>query len=67
MHLYNVTLQRASAITQSIVGSFTGTLAEGKNNSFVHEILVSRGKILELYKIDENNQLVSIFSQEFLE
>ncbi|KAL0481974.1 splicing factor 3B subunit 3 [Acrasis kona] len=64
MHLYNVTLQRAGAITQSIVGSFTGTASSTNSRSFVHEILVSRGKILELYKIDENCQLVSIYSQE---
>ncbi|XP_074601621.1 splicing factor 3b subunit 3 [Brevipalpus obovatus] len=44
MHLYNMTLQRATGITHAIHGSFSGT----KNQ----EIAVSRGKVLELLRPD---------------
>jgi len=44
MHLYNMTLQRATGITHAIHGSFCGT----KNQ----EIAVSRGKVLELLRPD---------------
>ncbi|CAA9995282.1 unnamed protein product [Nesidiocoris tenuis] len=44
MFLYNLTLQRATGITHAVHGSFSG--------SKLQEILVSRGKILELLKHD---------------
>jgi splicing factor 3B subunit 3 len=64
MHLYSVTLQRAGAITQAIVGSFTGQTVKGSKTK-AQEILVSRGKMLELYKFDaDTQQLVSIYAQD---
>lgn len=46
MHLYNLTLQRASGITHAVHGNFSG--------SKVQEIVVSRGKSLELLRPDPN-------------
>jgi splicing factor 3B subunit 3 len=46
MHLYNLTLQRASGITHSCHGNFSG--------SKLQELVVSRGKTLELLKPDPN-------------
>lgn len=46
MHLYNLTLQRASGITHSVHGNFSGAKQQ--------EIVVSRGKILDLLKPDPN-------------
>ncbi|XP_072155255.1 splicing factor 3B subunit 3 isoform X2 [Bemisia tabaci] len=47
MYLYNLTLQRASGITHAVHGNFSG----GK----VQEILVSRGKSLELLRLDPSS------------
>jgi splicing factor 3B subunit 3 len=46
MHLYNLTLQRSSAITHAVHGNFSGTKSQ--------EIMVSRGKSLELLRPDPN-------------
>lgn len=46
MHLYNLTLQRATGITCAVHGNFSG--------SKMQEILVSRGKSLELLRPDPN-------------
>lgn len=46
MFLYNLTLQRATGITHAVHGSFSGTKQQ--------EILVARGKILELLRPDQN-------------
>ncbi|XP_026279022.1 splicing factor 3B subunit 3 [Frankliniella occidentalis] len=46
MHLYNLTLQRATGITHAVHGNFSG--------SKVQEIVVSRGKSLELLRPDPN-------------
>lgn len=46
MFLYNLTLQRASSITHVVHGNFSGTKTE--------EIVISRGKILELLCPDPN-------------
>ncbi|TMS05523.1 Splicing factor 3B subunit 3 [Larimichthys crocea] len=46
MFLYNITLQRATGITHAIHGNFSGTKMQ--------EIVVSRGKILELLRPDAN-------------
>ncbi|XP_077297281.1 splicing factor 3b subunit 3 isoform X1 [Arctopsyche grandis] len=46
MYLYNLTLQRATAITHAVHGNFSGTKTQ--------EILLSRGKILELVRPDPN-------------
>ncbi|CAH1779239.1 unnamed protein product [Owenia fusiformis] len=46
MFLYNLTLQRATGVTHAIHGNFSGTKQQ--------EIVVSRGKILELIRPDPN-------------
>jgi splicing factor 3B subunit 3 len=46
MYLYNLTLQRATGITHAVHGSFSGTKQQ--------EIVVSRGKCLELLRPDPN-------------
>lgn len=46
MFLYNLTLQRATGITHAVHGNFSGTKQQ--------EIVVSRGKILELLRPDPN-------------
>ena len=46
MYLYHLTLQPASGITHAVHGNFSG--------SKLQEIVVSRGKILELLKPDPN-------------
>ena len=46
MYLYNLTLQRASGITHACHGNFSGAKLQ--------EIVVSRGKSLELLKPDPN-------------
>jgi splicing factor 3B subunit 3 len=56
MHLYGVTLQRASAITCAIYGNFSAPKA--------HEIVVGRGKLLELLRPDENGKVQSILCTE---
>ena len=47
MKLYNLTLQRPTGITHAVHGNFSGVKLQ--------EIVVSRGRILELLKPDPNN------------
>jgi splicing factor 3B subunit 3 len=46
MHLYSLTLQRASAITHAIHGNFSGTKSQ--------ELVVARGGSIELLRPDPN-------------
>jgi splicing factor 3B subunit 3 len=46
MYLYNLTLQRATAVTHAVHGNFSGTKSQ--------EILLARGKVLELVRPDPN-------------
>lgn len=46
MHIYNLTLQRASGITHAVHGNFSGTRTQ--------ELVVSRGRSLELLRPDPN-------------
>ena len=46
MYLYNLTLQRATGVTHSVHGNFSGAKLQ--------EIIVSRGKTLELMRPDPN-------------
>jgi len=56
MCMYAATLIKAGAMTHAIAGSFSGT---------GHEILVARGKLLELLRPDANSgKLVSVATQE---
>jgi splicing factor 3B subunit 3 len=57
MYLYSITLNETTAINLSIYGSFT------KPNQ--HELVIAKGKILEMYKVDEDTgQLRLIYRQE---
>lgn len=57
MHLYALTLQKASCITQAVHGNFSGTKQQ--------EIIVSRGKSLEILRTDTNTgKLHSLLSVE---
>ena len=57
MYLYSLTLNQTTAINLSIYGSFT------KANQ--HELVVAKGKILEMYKVDEETgKLRLIYRQE---
>lgn len=51
MHLYNLTLQPPTAITQAVVGNFSGARQQ--------EIIVSRGTRLELLRPDVQTGKVS--------
>ena len=46
MYLYNLTLQRATGITHAAQGNFSGTK--------VQEIVIARGKLLEIVRPDPN-------------
>ena len=46
MYLYNLTLQKATAITHAIHGNFSGTKQQ--------EIVISRGKTIEILRHDPN-------------
>ena len=52
MFLYNLTLQRATGITHAVHGNFSGTKQQ--------EIVVSRGKIIELLRPDPNTGKVYV-------
>ena len=52
MFLYNLTLQRATGITHAVHGNFSGTKQQ--------EVVVSRGKILELLRPDPNTGKVYV-------
>jgi len=56
MYLYALTLQRAGAITQCCYGNFS--------DSKTHEIIVARGKILELLRPDESGKIQSVLALE---
>lgn len=52
MYLYHLTLQSPTAVTHAVVGYFTGAKQQ--------ELLVARGRELELYKLYDRNKLVSM-------
>ena len=52
MHLYSLTLQRPTAINLAVFGNFSGPK--------IQEVVVSRGRYLELFRVDETNLLQSI-------
>ncbi len=57
MHLYSLTLQKASTITQAVHGNFSGTKQQ--------EIVLSHGKSLEILRPDPNTgKLHSLHSCE---
>lgn len=56
MHLYCKTLQKASGITSAVYGNFSGPKQQ--------EIVVARGKILELLRPDDNGKVQMVHSTE---
>ena len=52
LNLYSLSLLPPTSITSAITGQFSGTKQ--------HEIVVARGSILEVFKVDSNNAKVSI-------
>jgi len=54
LHLYSFTLQKPAGITNAIFGNFSEPKAQ--------EIVVSRGRILELLRPDENGKVQTILS-----
>ena len=56
MFLYNLTLQPAGAVTGAAYGNFSGAKA--------HEVVVARGKTLELLRPDEQGRVQSVCSVE---
>lgn len=61
MYLYNLTLKQASAISQAVVGQFTGKREDYKKGFF--ELAVAKGKILEILRPDEQTgRLQSVIS-----
>lgn len=57
MHLYNLTLQPPSAVTQAIAGSFSGARHQ--------EIIVSHGTQLELLRVDSHtSKLTTIIATD---
>ena len=57
MHLYNLTIQPPTAITQAIVGNFSGSKRQ--------EILASHGTRLELLRVDpETGTISSVVSSD---
>ncbi|CAN1257722.1 Spliceosome-associated protein 130 B [Linum perenne] len=56
MYLYSLTLQRATGIVSAINGSFSGGKAQ--------EIVVARGKLLDLLRPDDTGKLQTILSVE---
>lgn len=57
MYLYNLTLQKTQCITHAVFGNFSAPKAQ--------EILVARGKVLELLRPDdESGKVISILSTE---
>jgi len=57
MYLYNLTLQRATGITHAIHGNFSGSKQQ--------EIVVSRGKLIEILRHDTNTgKVYTLLSEE---
>ena len=56
MHLYCKTLQKASGITSAVYGNFSGPKQQ--------EIVVARGKVLELLRPDDNGKVQMVHSTE---
>lgn len=54
MHLYNFTIKNPTGVVCCVAGSFSAEK--------VQEILVSRGKMLELLRADETGKLQSVLT-----
>jgi len=56
MYLYSLTLQRATAITHAIYGNFSAPKAQ--------EIIVARGKVLELLRPTDSGKIQTVLSMD---
>jgi splicing factor 3B subunit 3 len=56
MHLYHMTLQKPTAITSAVQGNFSAPR--------VHEIVVARGRVLELLRWEDKSELRSVWSSD---
>ena len=56
MHLYSLTLQRASGVTAAVYGSFSAPKKQ--------EIVVAKGGVLELLRPDDNGKVQTVASVE---
>ena len=56
MHLYALTLQKSSGITSAVYGNFSAPKLQ--------EVIVARGKVLELLRPDENGKVQSVHATE---
>ena len=56
MHLYALTLQKSSGITSAVYGNFSAPKLQ--------EVIVARGKLLELLRPDENGKVQSVHATE---
>jgi hypothetical protein len=56
MHLYSLTLQKASGITAAVFGNFSAPKQQ--------ELIVARGKILELMRPDDNGKVQTVHATE---
>ena len=56
MFLYNLTLQPGGSVSQAVYGDFSGDKQ--------HEVVVARGKSLELLRPDEQGRVQSVCSVE---
>jgi splicing factor 3B subunit 3 len=52
MHLYGLTIQRSAAINCAVYGNFS--------KPKVDEVIVSHGKTLELYRVDNTGKIHSV-------
>ena len=56
MYLYSLTLQKAGGITSAVCGNFSGSKEQ--------EIVIGRGKVLEILRLDTSGKLQSLYSVE---
>lgn len=56
MYLYNFSLQKTATILHAVYGNFSSPKAQ--------EIIISRGKMIELLRADENGKIQTICSLE---
>lgn len=56
MYLYSCTLNQATSINNSVYGNFSGPKA--------HEIVVAKGKILEMLRPDENTGKINVIYRQ---
>jgi splicing factor 3B subunit 3 len=56
MFLYSLTIQKPTAVTSAVAGSFSAPK--------VQEIAIAKGKILELLRPDDNGKVNVVYSSE---